>query len=582
MKFLRIPALLAASALLVVSCSKQDETVVEAADTNPLLAYVPADTPYVFANLETTPPEVVEAFIARFEPFFETAQAALDDIQIEVNSKDSSEAESFLALSAALMNELDGNLNRKGFESLGFSMESYQVVYGNGAFPVFRIGLSDASALRAAVGRVETSSGQQIPEFELNGTSYWRLSHDGDEGGIYIAILADHVAISGFPVPMEASVLPGFLGQAMPETSIADSGALAELSREKGFSHFGSGYIDFQKLATEFLDPNSRTVSYLQAFTGYDPADIDPVCVAEARTIIAAAPRFVAGTTELTADAIGIRYQIEIQPTLAQALTTLVSEVPVASSDPTRLLATSLGINIGTLREFLLEKATELAASPFQCPKLAELNKQISTFAAQLNQPMPPFIGNLKGFRLVMDEMDMRDFKPQEARGMFSLEVENPQMLVGMASMMVPGFEELGIEPGSDPVQLPEELLRFATPEVDVYVVMTSDAIGLSLGKDQQAGLVDFMEASGDNNGTFFSLEYEMAASLNFQDNMVDSYTDVDNGSDNDYAVVEDIDRAREMQKDLSQAYKSMVGRTRMELRFTGDGLVIDTRMTFK
>ncbi len=65
MKFTRTLALIVIAALFFTACSKDpDETVAAVKEnTNPLLAYAPADTAYVFADLEPAPVEITDAYI---------------------------------------------------------------------------------------------------------------------------------------------------------------------------------------------------------------------------------------------------------------------------------------------------------------------------------------------------------------------------------------------------------------------------------------------------------------------------------------------------------------------------------------
>ena len=77
-----------------------------------------------------------------------------------------------------------------------------------------------------------------------------------------------------------------------------------------------------------------------------------------------------------------------------------------------------------------------------------------------------------------MDEVDFADFSPEKARGMISLEVEKPQMLIGMAQMFVPGMENLELEPGGDPIEVPQELLSFSAEGISVFAAMSNDSIG--------------------------------------------------------------------------------------------------------
>lgn len=570
MNLIRLTAALACTALVAISCSRQDDTAASAA--NPLLGFVPSDTPYVFANLEPVPAETVDAWLIRMEPFLVQAQAHLAEFRVDLDSGHAEIDESFADVARAVMNELDGKLNRAGLESMGLSLESMHAIYGNGLFPVARFGLKDAQALRDTIARIEAASGQSIPEYQFGGTSYWKISDDEEAIAGYIAILSDHVAFSAAPTAAEAEFLPVLLGQDLPANSLADSGALAELNRDKGFLPYGSGYMNLAIAAEELLDGSSRTAIYLSALGEYDATTIDPSCAAEARLVTSYVPRMAVGTTELTPDSMGMAYHMDLKKPLAAELVDLVADVPTASDSSQYLIAAALGLRVGALREMLLEKANAMTAQPFQCPQLQDLNQQVQQLAVQMNQPMPPFIGNLKGFRAVMEEIDPANLEPENVRGMFSLEVESPQMLIGMASMFVPGFEELDIQPGGDPVLIPEELMSVVTPEFEVYAVMTNDAIGLSLGKGQRLGLADFMELEEDNDGIFLSMEYDMAAMA-----AMERESDYDHGE-----VRAEKVHMRESHRELAEAYKAMLGRSRVEFIFTDDGLVIDSHMSFK
>lgn len=573
MRFIRISTLMAAALLLLSACKGEGE---QAAAQNPLLKHVPADTPYLFTNLEPTPREVVDAYLARFTPSLELAQSMLDDIQVEIHSDNPEHRQARLLI--AVMNELDGKLNREGIESLGFSLESHKALYGMGAFPVLRFALKDAAALRATIGRIEAASGMTFPSVSTGDVEYWRLTDDGEQAGVYIAILDGHVAMSMFPAAAEAEFLPALLGQSMPPDPI-DGGAMAAFNRDRGFGDYGSGYLDLQRMAAELLDGNSTTLSNLQGLHHFDPESLDPVCVAEVRNLVAQAPRLTMGTTELTANAIAIKFQLELNATLAGQLAGLVADVPVADDSTGTMFAAALGLRVGRLKDFLVGKATAVSDAPYQCDRFDGLNKAASDALAQLSQPMPPFIGNLNGFRLSLDEIDFDNPSPETARGMVSLEVEKPQMLVGMAQMFVPGVDQLGLEPGADPVELPEELLSMAVEGMHVYAAMSKDSIGIALGADQQAGLADFMAAAGDNDGTFFSVSYDMAAHMEFQGRMRERVMGMQEGDGAEAAQFEEMANTL---KTLEAAYRDMLGRARLDMRFTPAGVEIENRMTFK
>jgi hypothetical protein len=573
MKFLRIPALIAITALAFTGCNREGG-VSEQSATNTLLAHVPADTPYLFANIEPTPPEVVDAFMVRLAPSFLMAQNLLNDFKLEINAKDPEEHKEARLLSA-LLAEFDGNMNREGLEKLGLSLESHKVVYGMGIFPVVRIALKDPVALRAAIGRVEENSGIPFTSKKLGETEYWNISGGSNQGGIYIAILEDHVAFSVFPASAEAEWLPAFLGQSQPADSGASAKMLTQLNKDKGYTNYGSGFLDLQKIANEFLNPESKTASLISSMTHYDPQEFGEVCINEVKALVAKAPRLVSGTTELSANAVGMSYELEFESSLAAKLVELVAEVPVADNSADKIFSASLGLRMGRVRNFAREQINALIADPFECEQLKHINEGAKAAMEQMDVPVMPFINNLMGFRVSLDEVDFENFTPEKAKGMFALEVEKPQMLIGMAQMMVPGLGELDLEAGGEPIDVTQELMSFSSNGMNLFVAMGKDSIGVASGENQKEGLAAFMDADEDNGNVFFSVDYDMSAPMQFQRNMQKQFYSTEGG---DEAVKE----AQELAKSMQDIYMQWLGRTRVEVSFTDDGLEIDTRMTFK
>lgn len=567
MKFTRTLVLITTAALLVTACNRDDATVKE--NTNPLLAYAPADTAYVFANLEPTPKELTDAYVARFQPVLDVLSEQLTGFQTDYaagNYQDNQMAK----LATAVLDEMGGSLSSDNLENVGITMQAYHAFYAVGVFPVIRLGLSDEQKLRTAISNVEAKMSFEIPVKDLNGTSYWRVAEDGMPVGVYIAILEQHLAIGIFPVSAEDSLLASFLGQEMPAQSMASTNALAIMNSEKGYTGYGSGIIDLQKIAGEMLSPESATHSFLGPDMNFDTSSLDAVCIAEARAMVAKAPRMTAGTTILTANEIGMRYELEIESSLANSLAALVSDTPVAE-DGDQLLSGSLALRIGKLRNFVLEKATAIAASPYQCEMLQGLNQGAAELVTQLNIPMPPMVNNLMGLRILLEDFDPRGEIPQ-GNGLLALHVDKPEMFVGMASMMVPGFDALDLQNQSEPVRIPPEMLHMEG--LDVFAMMNDNAIGASIGEKHAKDLGAFMSAKPQDSGTFFSISYDMAKQLEMQMALEDAF---DSSPDDDQSALTD-----ELSDAIMESYATMLGRTRLDMRFTGDGLIMDSKMTFK
>ncbi len=298
-------------------------------------------------------------------------------------------------------------------------------------------------------------------------TTYWRVTDDDEPMAVYIAILDQQLAVSVFPVNAEDSLLAAFLGQEMPEESMASSNALGIMNSDKGYTSYGSGFLDIQKLADEFLNAESKTHSILGPQMNAHLASLDAVCVAEIKSIVSKTPRMTAGLTRLTTNEVAMSYDLEIESTLASGLAGLVSNIPSASSGD-YLLSASLAIKVGKLRNFVLEQATALVNAPYQCAKLQQFNEQAGQIMTQLNIPMPPMINNLMGLRVRVDDFDPGK-EIVEGNALLAIHVDKPEMFVGMASMMVPGFENLDLANQTEPVRIPDEMLHMEGLDVFAY-----------------------------------------------------------------------------------------------------------------
>jgi hypothetical protein len=588
MKKLYLSALAAATLLITTSCSKEEApatTAAESASVNQLLAYVPEDSPYLMGNLEPIPEAVLDRYLDRMQPMLDEAQRQLSASReaLETGRDDGAEAGSedpAMSLHLALLRELDGKLNRPGLESLGLDLRAHQVLYGMGAFPVVRIGLSDASLFRATVERVLAEAGITAPELDYEGRGYWRLGADWEpdsSAAAYVAVLDDHLAIGLLPVRNEERMLPAFLGLEMPAASDARE-RLAELNAANDYAPYGSGIIDLHRLADEFLRPDSTLAAMLVDDEGEQYAPFSAECAAEIHGIIDNTPRMTIGVTELTADAVAYQYRLETPESLAGQLMELVPAMPAAGAASRRMLEFAFGMRFGPVRDFLREKALAITAEPYRCEHLQELNQQAEAALERLEQPMPPFLNNFRGVRIAVDDLALGgNSMPESARGHLAVHVEQPQMFVGMAQMFLPDLSELEMMPGDPPLRLPDSMLPM--PGVVAYAAMTSDSIGLSLGDGEEAGLPAYLDMKPGPEGTFLSASYDMSAYLEYTGRMSASLQNPEAGANPESSAEA---AATSIAAAGQEALQSMMDRNQTTMRFDRRGLVIDGRVTFK
>ncbi|MEE8495866.1 MAG: hypothetical protein V3S21_05245 [Xanthomonadales bacterium] len=561
MSYMRLAAIGTVSLLMAAACSKTENTVEMALETtdNILFDYVPSATPYLAGNLKPTPDEVIEAFLQRLAPVLESVQSELDKARQTLENQAAAHDEDDSSLLNAVLQELDGKFSRQGMESLGFDLRSHKVVYGMGVFPVLRIGLSDADALRATIQRVLANAGINAAELEHQGISYWQLS-DGDTAdqpvGIYVAIFDDHLAMSIFPPMAETELLPAFLGLDMPGDSNAAT-RLAELNAKHAYTSYGSGILDFGRLIEKFISPDTLIARVLAINSSFDPAEMTPECITEIRSIVSNWPRMTVGIRELTTSAIALQYRVETKPTLARQIAGLVAAVPVANPLSDRILEFSFGMRFGAVRDFLREKAAAIMENPYRCEHLQSINESATEAFTQLNRPMPPLVNNFRGLRLSLSEITETNSMPVNGRGLIAVHVDQPELFVGMARMFLPDLSELTLAPGEPPVQLPVSLLPMT--DVVAFAALSAEAIGLSIGDGEQARLLPYLAEEAGPAGTFMSIGYDMTAYLEYAEHLTPFAS-----------------------TSAQQAVQSFFGRSYTSFRFTPEGFEADSRMAFK
>lgn len=580
MSTLRLAFAAALFTVLSAACGRSEEP---AEPSNTLLAHVPADTPYVAANLEPLPETVVDSYLSRMQPALDEMQSQLSSARSELEAgrdggTGSTGDDPAARLALAVLRQLDGKLSRAGLSDLGLDITANKVVYGLGVFPVLRMGLSDPARLRATIQTVLKDAAIEDVELNHQGAAFWRVVADHhDEGplGLYLAVLEDHFAIGLLPPAFESELLSGFLGLELPPASEA-AARLSELNHVQGYTPFGSAIVDLHRLADQFLDAESVTARTMAAVGEYDPASISAACVSEIHGIIDNAPRLTAGTTAFSATKIAYQYRLESPASLAGQLAGLVARVPPANAASSRMLDLSFGMRIGALRDFLREKAAAITENPYECEQLQDINSSAASSLAQLDQPMPPFINNFRGLRISLSEVLLgAEFMPADARGHLALHVEQPEMFVGMAQMLLPDLSTLNLSPGDPPVPIPAGLNPL--PDLVAFAAMSDDAIGLSFGAGEETQLQGYLTQKPGPEGMFLSASYDTAAYLDYSERM-GAQTPTGDSAANPGGG----DALRAIGKAARDAYRDMADRSHTTLQFGPDALIIDGSVTFK
>jgi hypothetical protein len=484
-----------AFALLAVSiglagCGKKDP--------DQPLAFAPADTVFLAGNLEPVPEAALDGWWKNAEQMLPLYESSIDRALDDLDDKEPGSAAA--AILRAVREELRGKFNRAGWDSLGFSSSSRTAIYAIGLVPVLRMELGDADAFRALLARIEAKSGTKLDTREVAGQSYWRIIGGDSKAAVIMAVQGQHLVLTIAPAEPSEALLRQLLGLDRPAANALDAGTLAKFNQQSKFLAYGSGYIDIVRLATALTGERSPIEQEFLRALGVDAAAtaVSPACRTEYAALAAAVPRLSYGYSTLDAKSMDLRYRIEVAPAHGDALAGLSAEVPGLDGSGEGLLDVGFALDLDAFAGFVNVRAAALAAAPFQCESLQELNQGIARINADLANPAVFMAGAaVNGFYLSLSQLSLPEGGTPVVQGKLAVGSDNPQSLMSMAGGFLPQIAAMNLTVGAAPVALPAGLLPPTMPPA--HVVLARNALAISLGQGEEAGLAAFASApAGD------------------------------------------------------------------------------------
>jgi len=355
--------------LILLACQKPP-----APAALPLLAHVPANTPYVFAFLEPVPRFYWERIA---ETFGKDIDRLIDRLLEEAPAGTPGER-----FAKGLLRELRGKVSAAGMKELfGIGPDARAAFYGAGIVPVLRLELVDDKALPATVERLAKEAGLTLPTATHGDRRYWRFEEK--DVVVAIAVVDKQLVVAGGPTGLLEAALANVLGLDKPKTSMADGAALRQVRTKHGFGPW-VGYVDAQKLLP--------LVTAMTTFGG-------PACRDALTALAKRFPRASFGYDEWTERKIGGRMILEMEPALAARLQELVVDAPgfgPGSLTERSLLVVGAGANLDKGRLLAADVAGEMARLGGACEE-PDLVKDASEARAFLSRPLPPGLDKARG-----------------------------------------------------------------------------------------------------------------------------------------------------------------------------------------
>ncbi len=477
-------------ALALVACGKKE-------DASAPLAFVPADTPYVIANIEGSPEALTARWSQQMKGVWPLVMRIYGPLIEDIGKKDEGSAR----VLHAVLDEIHERDTPEKWREIGFSATAHSAIYGVGLLPVLRIELADADAFRALVARVEQKGGAKLGTARIGEQDVWTFGPAQVQG--LLAIERNHLVLTVVPAQADEALKRRVLGLDRPQKSLADSGALADFNKQRGYLPYGSGWIDTRRLLALYND-DPAVVAFAQA-AGTPPPKLDVACRSEFDALAAQAPMFAFGYTALDANRMSFQGRLDLAPALAKSLAALPGAMPAASSDGLADMAFALPILRG--RDFLVAQADAVAKSPFTCATLAPLNQQLADMRGKLDQMIPPPLADLVGARLSVSKFAWPDgAEMPDVSASVLVASANPAFLTNLAQISVPALAQIKIEPNGQPVAIPTDALPGMPANLSVHAAMSAKVLGISVGTEEAANLGKAVSAAPGASGTLFDM----------------------------------------------------------------------------
>lgn len=486
MRQLRLLSAVTALSLAIAACGgrKEPET---------LLGYVPADTPYVFANIDPVPKAYIDAMADKMAPIASLYEDMIKDALAKLAKEPADDPA--IPVVKAILEELQGKISLAGMESIGLSSQAHIAMYGVGLVPVIRAELKDPAAFQAFIGRVEKRAGQPLLAFKVGDQSYWRIGKEGEEMAGLMAIAEGDLVLSLMPAKPSNELLERLLGVTLPEESLADEHKLQDLNKQYGFTPNGSGYIDMVRVMQSLVEEKTGIEKEFVAAIGSKDELPTPECKAELLGIAANMPRFAFGYTKLDEQQVDMLALLELKPELAKPLAAIPAPVPGLGAPTDSVFDFGFSLDVQKMVDFANAQAAAVAATPYKCADLADLNTGFAELRTSMANPgLMMAAPALKGARAVVTRFEMPAGGEPIVEGTLLIASDNPQSLVALAGNFAPQVTALGLKPGAPPMPLPAELAPPGTPPM--YAAMTDKALAFAVGANQESTLPGVLGAA--------------------------------------------------------------------------------------
>lgn len=492
-------------ALLLAGCGRDEADSAPASGSSAAgtaaqapLDRVDADTAWLIANTEEIPEDLSEMLWAPMTSMAEFNRETYNGIADELDEA---------PVAAALLRELAEIDSRQALAERGIEPNGRWAVHAVSLYPFVTWELSDAEAFEATLARI-IDEGEVEPD--------WREIDDArilwiELEEIGIAVSHDDRFVTAAFIPDNMALMRRVANLDQPSTAF-DPADLAQFSQERGYTPYGSGFVDFGRLVDLLLDEQDERLEAARESERLAEMSGNAACRAEFDALVETFPRLSLGYTEMNQSTMAFDMTVETEASFAERMST-IADTPISLDSGERgLLDVGLALNIVGTRDFARELVAGWVEDPPKCPAFASIGEKAPDWQMALNQPIPPVVTNFQGLRMSLKDFEIGEsFEPESAEGTLALFMRNPQMILGMLQMFSPELAALNLTPGGDPQPVPQGVIPNLPEGTPAFLGMGDSALGIAVGESQRDRLGEAM-APGEGSGAVLSYGIDFSA----------------------------------------------------------------------
>lgn len=483
---------------------------------------IPADSPYVLADIKAFPYDQLNwQWVDSYQKSLTAMRQQMESTMApdpEMRSPDEK-------LVLAILDEIDGRMNKEGLAELGLSTQAHMAFYGIGIFPAFRLELGDPAKFEAMLARIEGKVGESMPTKDYNGIKVRYIQEDD----VFIPIMVtDTELLMGVTSTAFEGEFMGILtGKTPVEKNLFNDNHLLAMQKKYGMLPYVSGYVNSQGVVGVLLgDDKSSLTARSLASLGEEAPVVSDVCKAEMRQLAADVPRFVFGYTDVTKTSVSAISGLEMTSDLPKRLMAAKAPIPGHGSEMNKkaLLTIGVGVDIAKFIEVLRAEAQEVGANPYKCEELDWMNESAEEFYFNAQQ-IPPFVRTIQGISFVLSDFEFRDNQVKKLQMMAVLHSSDPKALWDAVKPFIEGMTgpiNLTDNGQAVAIQLPADV-TMTMPDLPIPMLsMTKFALSLAMGPGMQDAAAAQMKQPAEGKQTpIFTFGYDISRFMTIINNAV-------------------------------------------------------------